>query len=295
MSNFTVAKLLRVDGRFAIQQLSSADARRRLHEARVRTASIGDGELARLLRAYLAHDIHVLEYRSGQVTRALAELRDALPLCEAAGPQAMDQYHEGMSKLEAIGLRPEAVLAHTSAVMAAETADTSRYNSAIFRFMSAEARLMLGQVDEARRLSEEAMALARSARQPGLAAECFWQLTGILLAEDAREAARALPADRRPGRSRRTRHACAGKTAGLRAKTGGTAARPDLNVHRAGRRGNARADHALRRPRTTLPAALRGRSPLQRLARIAGVPAGSRAARKRSISGSGSSRPRRTE
>ena len=189
LSDFMTAKLLRTDGRFAIGRLAFDDARARLREARERTAAIGDGGPARLLRAYLAHDIHVLEYRSGRVTAALAELEASVPLFEAAGPLASIQYHEGMSKLESIRLRPEAALEHAAAAMRAETADTSRYDAAIFRFVSAEACLTMGRLGEARRFAGESLALARRARQPGLIAEAVGLLTDVALAAGERDEA----------------------------------------------------------------------------------------------------------
>ncbi len=177
------ARLLRTDGRMAVDRMDLAAARSSLEQARAELLKLPGSSEARKLRATLAHDVHTVEMRSGDLIRARAAIEEA-PECFEEGPVLRLQYHESLCDLELGRGNPRKALEHVRQSIALLDERSSHFNLSVMSSKLAEARLALGEIAGARVEAERTLAAARRARHAGVHAMALRLTVLAMIAAD---------------------------------------------------------------------------------------------------------------
>jgi tetratricopeptide (TPR) repeat protein len=191
ISEFERARLLRCDGRLAIERFNLPTARRRFAEARTALSAAGSSPEADKARAMLAHNQWLLETKSGDFRAAVEALREGAPFLKAAAPPLIIQYHIAWAEVESVLGRPREALAHSELGLRRISSDSDPFNAAVLADRRAAAYLSLGELEAARRAADQNMALAVRCNYPGVIADALAVSATLLIAEDQISRARA--------------------------------------------------------------------------------------------------------
>ncbi len=178
------SKLLRNDGRMAIDDGDLERARARLTESRAELAKADENLSSHKARALLAHDLHIVARRSGDMLAARAVLREAVPCFEKVGGQSLLHYHEALTGLEMMMGRPRKALVHAELALEAILPDSNFFNAAVVLDKRGKAFIALGEMEAAGRAVDQALDMARRSRQPRIIAEAAMLSARLHLVED---------------------------------------------------------------------------------------------------------------
>ncbi|HOX04961.1 MAG TPA: hypothetical protein PK280_01055 [Planctomycetota bacterium] len=191
VSGFERARLLRCDGRLAIERFDLPAARRRFAEASAALSSTGSSPEADKTRAMLAHNQWLLETKCGDFRAAGQALREGAPFLKAATPPLIIQYHIAWAAVESVLGRPREALAHSELGLRRISSEDDPFNAAVLANRCAAAHLSLGELEAARRAADQNMALAVRSHYPGVIADALAVSATLLIAEDQVSRARA--------------------------------------------------------------------------------------------------------
>lgn len=177
------ARLLRTDGRMAVDRMDLAAARKSMEQAREELCRIPDSPEVRKLRATLAHDVHTVEMRSGNMNRARAVIEEAAPFF-VDSPVLRLQYHEAMSDLDTTAGRPRSAAEHARQSLAFLDANSSHFNMTVMSSKVSDALLETGDVAAARAEADRAMEFSRNARHAGVRATALRAAVLAMVADD---------------------------------------------------------------------------------------------------------------
>ncbi|MFH1022776.1 MAG: hypothetical protein V1809_05255 [Planctomycetota bacterium] len=184
LSAMTRARLLRQDGRMAVDRRDMVLGRRRLGEARAEFLKTPDTPLRSSGLTVLAQDCFVLEYRGGDLIKARAELESAAALFEKVGGVPFLIYHESLGRLALSSGRPMETLECNGRGLKLVDMYSNPFNVSLLFSMRARAFLALGRLTEAHADARQSLEFAQRARHPGVIGDAANAMVSVRIAED---------------------------------------------------------------------------------------------------------------
>ncbi len=184
ISDLARTRLLRLDGRIAMERFDMQRARLRFAEARAAISKVDSSPDSDKLRAALANNQWLLETLCGDFRAASEALRELAKFLNVVSPAMVVEYHIAMVDTEMELGRPREALAHSEHALRLISCEDDPFRAAVLASRRVYAYLSLGDLEAARREADRNMALAVRSNYPGVIVDAFVRSVVLFIVED---------------------------------------------------------------------------------------------------------------
>ncbi|MFH1022621.1 MAG: hypothetical protein V1809_04475, partial [Planctomycetota bacterium] len=177
-------KLLRYEGRLAIERFDLAAAERAFAGAREALAAAPPSADLDHLRAILGNNLWILESKRGNFTAAREALREGAPFLREAPRPLLVQYHLAWGAIESVSGRPREALAQAELGLHLLDPASDPFNAAVLVTSRGRAHLKLGNLSAAARDAGEARAIAVRTRFANVMIDATGLAVAVSVAQD---------------------------------------------------------------------------------------------------------------